>query len=1167
MMLTERRQGVENPAQKLDSSDDEFKVQRMVRKVCTSPKPSRLIFEDENDDEDERCARRKSRLLEPHPTTAHSPRPNETSNRRRSDAAAPRGISQTQIGEHYGNCIRLAAENKITAKNAFNLHLIDYMSDMLKNEDYASFQIASSSLDAGAKIYAGRVDAVHQETYQVLTGLGRSDKAPIENAEDDTDGEPSTQHPAKPGQPRKTQPQRDIIQKQLSKIRSKALTSKADVDPLFQHQTSAYDDGGTAELRLNQLRSLDETCTLILDSSTPVIQAVQRTSAESVDVLGLANTIQLLLPGMANQLVMCPSLRNFRFTDWDLSNESTTLLSLPPSPATPAGGDPLPNDADDHFSDNAMDDDTLVAAPPDEVDQIIPCGSDADAALRNGNDMIERIPSPSEPARQDTDVYPYALKSPESLGQYPYKAHRIFSKSVSCGVTSVSITSSLLYFDSLADSELFVSSLKSMLGKQYEHFGQLNDHILGMWAGPEHWRKKTKRRRFDPITGLEADADAQNENAETDVVLVGKDRKASRTKKPKIAKVIYDPARLPSENRTRNGSLARNTWPKGVLSEGVPNSAAANATVCKEQYRQKASKQMNLLPSQWTDVRQTLYQLYNREVILEPTHHPESNLPPNVKGIEPGDMGVAHPNSEFCAILDHPDGPHTIALDAMDDNHLDGEPPDSPICVGDDDDDDMGLPFQGVFTQFPYREVVIHMTTEITPLSVSFARQFTNAQGEFTTLGGLDLVSQPRKVARIEIDYARTAKMINVRRLKLAMWNFLEHTLPHPLNGARSPMSVASTSSAPDGASLTPSLSGETAAAPEVPGPLASESITSPQMEGHPDVRVPGAVSFRTLIGSLSSRISWQMAKELSIPIAFNCLLHLSNEKILRRQRAALLFNFVTDEIMRRTMDSLQNPGVQIVADESPVDLEYADEIALNFEDQSEAQPLLNKLTTIIPSFGMRLAPSKCEMLQNVPSANIPLIIQAESPEIVENFTYLGSCTSSDGSVSDEVSARISKARITFANLHHLWRQKGISLDLKGRVYLATVRAVLLCGCKTWPLRTDDVRRLQVFNHRCLRSVAGFGWRQRVSNEDLYLEPVPGFSDIFVSQGLPEFEIEALKVYQSEHFHYDEIGPDGSAKRHSRSDNVRQKKAKRHRASTLDSWLVDGEPDGMQSPA
>ena len=38
-------------------------------------------------------------------------------------------------------------------------------------------QVASSTLDASAKIYAGRVDAIHSETYKVLTGLGRgSDK-------------------------------------------------------------------------------------------------------------------------------------------------------------------------------------------------------------------------------------------------------------------------------------------------------------------------------------------------------------------------------------------------------------------------------------------------------------------------------------------------------------------------------------------------------------------------------------------------------------------------------------------------------------------------------------------------------------------------------------------------------------------------------------------------------------------------------------------------------------------------------------------------------------------------------------------------------------------------------------------------------------------------------
>ena len=34
-------------------------------------------------------------------------------------------------------------------------------------------QLASSTLDASAKIYAGRVDAIHTEVYKVLSGLGR----------------------------------------------------------------------------------------------------------------------------------------------------------------------------------------------------------------------------------------------------------------------------------------------------------------------------------------------------------------------------------------------------------------------------------------------------------------------------------------------------------------------------------------------------------------------------------------------------------------------------------------------------------------------------------------------------------------------------------------------------------------------------------------------------------------------------------------------------------------------------------------------------------------------------------------------------------------------------------------------------------------------------------
>lgn len=82
-------------------------------------------------------ARRRSRLLEPHPEVINSPA-HDTARR----AIASQAVPRTQVGEHYGNCIRLAAENKITYKNAFDLHLIDYMGEMIKKEDFTSFRVS-----------------------------------------------------------------------------------------------------------------------------------------------------------------------------------------------------------------------------------------------------------------------------------------------------------------------------------------------------------------------------------------------------------------------------------------------------------------------------------------------------------------------------------------------------------------------------------------------------------------------------------------------------------------------------------------------------------------------------------------------------------------------------------------------------------------------------------------------------------------------------------------------------------------------------------------------------------------------------------------------------------------------------------------------------------------
>ena len=62
-----------------------------------------------------------------------------------------------------------------------------------------------------------------------------------------------------------------------------------------------------------------------------------------------------------------------------------------------------------------------------------------------------------------------------------------------------------------------------------------------------------------------------------------------------------------------------------------------------------------------------------------------------------------------------------------------------------------------------------------------------------------------------------------------------------------------------------------------------------------------------------------------------------------------------------------------------------------------------------------------------------------------------------------------------------------LSLVTKKVVYQAVVLGVLLYAAETWPAKQRDIRRLEGFHHRCLRSILGIGRMQQrlqhISNE------------------------------------------------------------------------------------
>ncbi|VDP81573.1 unnamed protein product [Schistosoma curassoni] len=108
-------------------------------------------------------------------------------------------------------------------------------------------------------------------------------------------------------------------------------------------------------------------------------------------------------------------------------------------------------------------------------------------------------------------------------------------------------------------------------------------------------------------------------------------------------------------------------------------------------------------------------------------------------------------------------------------------------------------------------------------------------------------------------------------------------------------------------------------------------------------------------------------------------------------------------------------------------------------------QSALNQLTINVRRYGMCFAPSKCKvLLQDWRDSSTVRTLGGEQVEIVEKFVYLSSRISAGDGVSDEINARIVKTRAVYADLDHL---RDVSLAVKGRIYNASVRTILLYAC------------------------------------------------------------------------------------------------------------------------
>ena len=89
------------------------------------------------------------------------------------------------------------------------------------------------------------------------------------------------------------------------------------------------------------------------------------------------------------------------------------------------------------------------------------------------------------------------------------------------------------------------------------------------------------------------------------------------------------------------------------------------------------------------------------------------------------------------------------------------------------------------------------------------------------------------------------------------------------------------------------------------------------------------------------------------------------------------------------------------------------------------------------------------------------LTIDNVTLEVVESFCYLGDVTHQSGGCFEATTSRIRSAWKNFRDLLPVITNKSISLQRRGNVYQACVRSVLLYASETWPVKTEDIARLE----------------------------------------------------------------------------------------------------------
>ena len=165
-------------------------------------------------------------------------------------------------------------------------------------------------------------------------------------------------------------------------------------------------------------------------------------------------------------------------------------------------------------------------------------------------------------------------------------------------------------------------------------------------------------------------------------------------------------------------------------------------------------------------------------------------------------------------------------------------------------------------------------------------------------------------------------------------------------------------------------------------------------------------------------------------------------------------------------------------------DADFADDLALTSNNMEQAQLLLSRLEMAAETTGLHENCKKTEYILFNQDETYLKTLSGDLLKQVPDFKYLGSWIADS---KKDMEVRIGLAWKVLNKLDKICKSK-LERQLKIQFFRSTVETVLLYVGESWTLTNEMCRRLDGTYTRMLRAVLAFTWRDRITNNYLYVE-------------------------------------------------------------------------------